>query len=128
MALKKRTSCWHASFTVNGPFFRAGSWVAKWFVFKPKMPIWVNFGGPCDGRCWYILWPFGLFDGHLAIFYGFLVYVMVIWYIFPVLVSFSKKNLATLAGSRFFPPSFGSIYCSCFSHGVVHILHADPEK
>jgi hypothetical protein len=40
------------------------------FVFEPKIPIWVNFGGSCDGRCWYILWPFGLFDGHLAIFYG----------------------------------------------------------
>jgi hypothetical protein len=20
--------------------------VARWFVFKPKIPIWVNFGGP----------------------------------------------------------------------------------
>jgi hypothetical protein len=24
--------------------------VAGWFVFKPKIEIWVNFGGPCDGR------------------------------------------------------------------------------
>jgi hypothetical protein len=56
----------------------------------------VNFGGSCDGRCWYILWPFGLFDGHLSIFYSFWVYFMVIWYFFPVLVSFSEKNLATL--------------------------------
>jgi hypothetical protein len=22
------------------------SWVARWFVFKPKIQIWVNFGGP----------------------------------------------------------------------------------
>jgi hypothetical protein len=29
--------------------------VARWFVFKPKIPIWVNFGGPCNGKCWYIL-------------------------------------------------------------------------
>jgi hypothetical protein len=72
--------------------------VARWFVFEPKIPIWINFGGPCDGRCWYILWPFGLFYGHLSILYGLLVYFMVIWYIFPVLVSFSKKNLATLFG------------------------------
>jgi hypothetical protein len=55
--------------------------VARWLVFKPKMPIWVNFGGSCDGRCWYVLWPFGLFYSHLAcltgffgIFYGNLVY------------------------------------------------------
>jgi hypothetical protein len=44
-----------------------------------------------------ILRPFGLFYGHL-------VYLVAIWYIlclfgafFPVLVSFTKKNLATLA-------------------------------
>jgi hypothetical protein len=28
--------------------------------FKPKIPIWVNIGGSCNGRCWYIIWPFGL--------------------------------------------------------------------
>jgi hypothetical protein len=26
--------------------------VARWFVFKPKIPIWVNFGGSCNGSCW----------------------------------------------------------------------------
>jgi hypothetical protein len=48
-------------------------WVARWFVFKPKIPVWVNFGGCCDGR-WNILLPFGLFYGHLAYFTTF-------WYI-----------------------------------------------
>jgi hypothetical protein len=24
---------------------------ARWFVFKPKISIWVNFGGSCNGRC-----------------------------------------------------------------------------
>jgi hypothetical protein len=24
--------------------------VARWFVFKPKIPIWVNFGGPEIGN------------------------------------------------------------------------------
>jgi hypothetical protein len=24
--------------------------VARWFVFKPKIQIWVNFGGSCNGR------------------------------------------------------------------------------
>jgi hypothetical protein len=33
---------------------------------------------------WYILWPFGLFYGHLGcfgIFYGGLVYFVAIWYV-----------------------------------------------
>jgi hypothetical protein len=25
---------------------RVPSRVARWFLFKPKIPIWVNFGGP----------------------------------------------------------------------------------
>jgi hypothetical protein len=33
--------------------------VARWYVFKPKIQIWVNYVGPGNGRCWYILWPFG---------------------------------------------------------------------
>jgi hypothetical protein len=32
-----------------------GLWVARWFVFKPKIPFWVNFGGSCYGKSWYIL-------------------------------------------------------------------------
>jgi hypothetical protein len=71
--------------------------VARWFVFKPNIPIWVDFGGSCYGKSWYtyfmtiwsILRP-------LEMFYGLLVYFVVIWYIFPVLVFWTKKNLATL--------------------------------
>jgi hypothetical protein len=47
--------------------------VARLYIFKPKIPIWVNFGGSCNRRCWYILWPFGLL-------YCNLVYFAVIWY------------------------------------------------
>jgi hypothetical protein len=50
--------------------------VARWHIFKPKFPVWVNFEGFCNGRFWSILWPFYLFYGHL-------VYFIVIWYIFP---------------------------------------------
>jgi hypothetical protein len=25
--------------------------VARWFLFKKKIPIWVNFGGPKIGKC-----------------------------------------------------------------------------
>jgi hypothetical protein len=40
--------------------------VARWFVFKPKFQILVNFGGYCNGRCWYIFWIFGPFYGLLV--------------------------------------------------------------
>jgi hypothetical protein len=46
--------------------------VVRWIVFKPKLPIWVNFIGSCNGSCCYILWPFGIFYGHL-------VYFVAIW-------------------------------------------------
>jgi hypothetical protein len=29
--------------------------VARWFVFKPKIPILVKFGGPWNKKCSYIL-------------------------------------------------------------------------
>jgi hypothetical protein len=45
---------------------------------------------------WSILRP-------LEIFYGHLVYFVVIWNIFPISVSCTKKNLATLAGLRHLP-------------------------
>jgi hypothetical protein len=25
--------------------------VARWYIFKPKIPIWVNFEVSCNGRC-----------------------------------------------------------------------------
>jgi hypothetical protein len=58
------------------PFFllENGQRVARWFVFKPKIPIRVNFGGASIGKCFYVLWPFG-------IFYGDWGYFMTIWYI-----------------------------------------------
>jgi hypothetical protein len=67
--------------------------VARWYIFKPKITIWVNLGGPLNGKCWY--------------FYATLEYVLAIWYIlwsfgnsvvicliFPHLCV--NKNLATL--------------------------------
>jgi hypothetical protein len=54
--------------------------VARWFLSKPKIPIWVNLGGPLNAKCVYILWPFGIFYRNLG-------YFMTIWYI---LCSFGK--------------------------------------
>jgi hypothetical protein len=44
--------------------------VARWFIFKPKILIWGNFGGYCNGRCWYIVivCSFGQSPGHLVYF------------------------------------------------------------
>jgi hypothetical protein len=47
--------------------------------FQPKKTIEVYFGGPRNWKCF-----------------------VDIWLIFPVLVCYSKKNLATLENSRFF--------------------------
>jgi hypothetical protein len=49
--------------------------VARWFVFKPKIPIWVNFGVHKIGKCLNVVLPLG-------IFYGDLGYFITIWYIF----------------------------------------------
>jgi hypothetical protein len=65
--------------------FRKGvvvqSRVARWFIFRPKIPIWVNLGGIgmenvgmfCDHlehftTIWYSLWPFGIICGNLDYF------------------------------------------------------------
>jgi hypothetical protein len=55
--------------------------VARWYIFKPKIPIWVNFGGVLQLKMlvyfvaiWSILQPFGVFCGYL-------VYFIAIWYI-----------------------------------------------
>jgi hypothetical protein len=31
-------------------FFVDDCRAARWFVFKPKIPIWVNFGGRLNGK------------------------------------------------------------------------------
>jgi hypothetical protein len=49
--------------------------VARWYVFKPKIQIWLNFGGSCK-----IILTFGIFPGKLVYFY-----------IFPILVSCRRK-------------------------------------
>jgi hypothetical protein len=36
-----------------------------WFS-NQKSQIWVNFGGPLNGKCWYILCSFGIFYVYLV--------------------------------------------------------------
>jgi hypothetical protein len=59
--------------------FKPWSRVARWYVFKPKILIRVNFGGPWNEKSCYIIWPYGIFYDYLIyfmdifIFYGHLV-------------------------------------------------------
>jgi hypothetical protein len=56
--------------------------------------FWVNFGGSCIGKCWYIFMSIWSILRPLEIFYGHLVYFVVNY--FPVLVCCTKKNLMRL--------------------------------
>jgi hypothetical protein len=50
----------------------AATRVARWFVFKPKIPIWVNFGGPMLVYfmvIWNILRSLCIFYDHLVMFW-----------------------------------------------------------
>jgi hypothetical protein len=98
--------------------------VARPYIFIPKVQIWMYFGGPWNGKCWQILWVFGIFKaiwyiihkaiwyilwlfvifyGHLVYFYGHLAHFALICYIFPVLVcrAYSSGNPGLCAGSVF---------------------------
>jgi hypothetical protein len=47
------------------------NWVLLGFpvdILKPKKLMWVNFGVACNGKCWYILMPFGIFLMPFGIF------------------------------------------------------------
>jgi hypothetical protein len=72
------------------------------YLKTQKIPPRVYFGGPWNGKCWYILLPIG-------IIYGRFVYVMYVWPFVVLcgpLVYFSRfglfvprRNLATMKGS-----------------------------
>jgi hypothetical protein len=74
--------------------------IFKGCCFQNKNPNLGKFWRSLDRlRCWYIFWPFEIFYRHLG-------YFMTLWYIlcsfgtfYPVSVSSTTKNLATLVGS-----------------------------
>jgi hypothetical protein len=87
---------WQHSKATCAAFFKFNGRVARWYIFKPKIPIWVNIGGPWNGKCWYILWLYGILDSHLeyltdiwyilwpfGTFCNNLVYVFPFWYVVP---------------------------------------------
>jgi hypothetical protein len=88
-------------------YFGRTTRVARWCFFKPKIQIWVYFGGSWNAKCWFILFPFrilygiwnivrpfGILYSHLVYFiYGLfgtfcssLVHFVAVWCIFLVLV------------------------------------------
>jgi hypothetical protein len=56
--------------------------VASWYIFMPKLPIRLYFGGHWNEKCWYILRPFSNVYSHLVILRPFGNFAA-IWYIFP---------------------------------------------
>jgi hypothetical protein len=85
---------------IVGFFNNVGFRVARWFVYKPKIPIRVNFGGPLNGKCCNISRPFGIFYGHLVL-------SIAVWYslwsfvtFFPIWYFWTKENMATLVELR----------------------------
>jgi hypothetical protein len=56
--------------------------VARRYSLKPKIQIWVNFGGPWNRKFWYISWPFEIYQSHL-VYFRTLENLVLIWYIFP---------------------------------------------
>jgi hypothetical protein len=59
-------------------------------LFPYQKPMWVNFDGPWNGKCWYV------YD-HLAIWYS----LWLLGIFFPVLVCLDQENLATLLPNIF---------------------------
>jgi hypothetical protein len=70
--------------------------VARWFVFIPKLPIWVIFGGPWSGKCWHILCPFGIFSAIWYNLWPFGIVCGLFGIFFPFWYIGTKKNLAIL--------------------------------
>jgi hypothetical protein len=89
IALKARQFRWECIGRGKRGVGGGGGRVAWWYIFEPKIPILVNFGGSFSGRCWYVLRPFGLFYVRLVYFmalryiFGHLVYFPPFWYVVP---------------------------------------------
>jgi hypothetical protein len=68
-----------------------------------------------------------IFYGHLfGLFYVHLIYFVVIWYIFPMLVNCTKKNLATLVLQDGY--SLNCFVCGWYKSGAPHLVHIQLER
>jgi hypothetical protein len=72
--------------------------VAKWYIFNPNIPIQADFGGHWNSQRCYILWPFVICIFNRLVCFMACLYVLRSFGNFsPILVCWTKKNLATLA-------------------------------
>jgi hypothetical protein len=95
-----------AEFSTACHFFRLHASVARWYIFKLKIQMWVYFGRHCNGRCWYVYGHFVCSTAKWYIFWPFGMYFL--WYIFPTFGMLYRQNLATLLHATFYksrPPS-----------------------
>jgi hypothetical protein len=73
--------------------------VARWYIFKPKIPSWVILEGLAMEDVGNIIWPFGLFYDHMVYFMAIWCILwlfdtfMSTWYIFVSLVYFSRFGM-----------------------------------
>jgi hypothetical protein len=87
--------------------------VARWFTFKPKIPIWVNFGGLENVDIFYGLWEyfmaiwniirtFGILYGHLGYFLPFCTFCVHLVHFFGLGDMYQEKsgNPATYISRR----------------------------
>jgi hypothetical protein len=97
--------------------------VARWHIFKPKVPVWVNFGGPWNIKVGILcICPFVIYYGHLVDF-------MAMWYIGGnlvyifslVLLYCVEKNLATLLNG--FVGQIADLFAKVFLPFIVTTRH-----
>jgi hypothetical protein len=93
--------------------------VARWYIFKPKLPIWVHFGGPLNRKCWHILWTFGLYYGHF-------VYFIAVWHTLwslDICISTCFAMLYQVKSGKYFliKKPFSSLSCSFKEPIRIHI-------
>jgi hypothetical protein len=100
-------------------------------IFKPKIPVWVNFGVSCNERCYgelfyftafsYILSQFIIFCGYLGIFSPFLYVVpRKIWQPWPTLLC-AKRAFSTVG--KYIPTYVGTHRQGC---QMVHFHTKNP--
>jgi hypothetical protein len=89
----------------GGNTFEGLNRVARWFIFKPKIPIWVNFGKKLIYfmAIWNILLTFGIFYDHLVFF-------VFIWYIFSGLGVMNQEKSGN-PGLKWLKILFRTFFC-----------------
>jgi hypothetical protein len=96
-ALFLPVTLFHVGRRINRRFGRKNR-LTRWFVFEPKIAVWVNFGRKMLAyimTIWNILRPFGVIYGRFVINCDYLVYFFLLWYVL------AKKNLTTLIKNCF---------------------------